>query len=57
MNYAIMVKLGDDWRYMCEGPIDDLRVSVMSLEDAEEAAVEAWKYYGNEQDIKIVPYD
>lgn len=56
MNYAIMVKLGDDWVYMSEGPIEDLRVSVMSLEDAEEA-IEAWKHYGNEQDIKIVPYD
>jgi hypothetical protein len=56
MNYAIMVMLGDDWQYMCEGPIEDLRVALMTLEDAEEA-VEAWKHYGSEQDIKIVEYN
>jgi hypothetical protein len=56
MNYAVKVMLGDDWVYMSEGPIEDLRVSVMSLEEAEEV-VEAWTVYGHEEKIKIVEYN
>jgi hypothetical protein len=56
MNYAVKVMLGDDWIYMSEGPIEDLRVSVMTLEEAEEV-VEAWTVYGHEEKIKIVEYN
>jgi len=56
MKYAVKVMLGDDWIYMSEGPIKDLRVSVMTLEEAEEV-VEAWTVYGHEEKIKIVEYN
>jgi len=56
MKYAVKVMLGDDWIYMSEGPIEDLRVSVMTLEEAEEV-VKAWTVYGHEEKIKIVEYN
>lgn len=55
MKYAIKVKFEDDWIYVSEGPIDDLRVSVMSIEEAKEA-LEAWSMYGNLENIQIVEY-
>lgn len=56
MKYAIKVKFGDEFAYVMEGPMDNLRVSVMSLEDAEEA-VRAWLLYGNSANIQIVEYN
>ena len=47
---------GDDsWLYVSEGPIDELRVCLMTLEEAQEAA-EAWRIEGHEEAIEIVEY-
>lgn len=56
MKYAIKIKFEDDWLYLSEGPMEDLRVSVMSIEEAKEA-LEAWSMYGSIDCIQIVEYN
>lgn len=55
MKYALRVWFDGDWLYISEGPIDELRVCLMTLEEAEEAA-ESWRVAGHEEKIEIVEY-
>lgn len=54
-KYALKVWMDDSWLYVSEGPIDELRVCLMTLEEAQEAA-EAWRIEGHEEAIEIVEY-
>lgn len=55
MQYALKVQFDGDWLYVSEGPIDELRVLVLELEDAE-ALAESWRQEGYEEVIEIVEY-
>lgn len=55
-NYALRVWFDGDWLFVSEGPIDELRVCLMTLEEAEEAA-EAWRIEGHEEAIEVVLYE
>lgn len=55
MRYAIRVKFEDDWLYVSEGPIDNLRPCLMTLEEAQEA-LEIWRREGREELVEIVEY-
>lgn len=54
-KYALRVMFEDDWLFVSEGPIDDLRVCLMTLEDAN-AAAESWRVEGHEEAIEVVEY-
>ena len=54
-KYAVKVNIAGKWQYVREGLIDDMRISVMSLEDAQEV-VRAWCLQGSEDHIEIVEY-
>ena len=55
MKYAIKVKFEDGWLYVSEGPIDELRPMIMTLEQAQELA-RLWELEGHEENIEIVEY-
>ena len=52
MRYA--VRVGGE--YFCDGPMDNLRVVVMELAQAENL-VKILRASGDEQDIEVVEYD
>jgi len=54
-KYALKVHFDDGWLFVSEGPIDELRVSLMTLEDAN-AAAEMWRVEGHEEAIEVVEY-
>lgn len=55
-KYALKVQFEDGWLYVCEGPLDELRVMTMTLDKANEMA-EIWRLDGHEEAVEVVEYN
>ena len=57
MKYALKVYFEEEWLYISEGPIEELRpVLFDTLEEAEKMA-EIWRVEGIEEKMEVVEYE
>jgi hypothetical protein len=56
MKYAVKVYFEDQWLYISEGPIDELRPLLFDTLDEAKKLAKIWRLHGHEEKVEAVEF-